>query len=65
MNPSNNSKFKVSAYDLNLYEHLEYLLKHHPNKDMSHDKLAKLAPWNDDVPQNEAKKNEQKSIHET
>lgn len=39
----------AKAYGLNLYEYLKYLLEHRPNKDMSDDELASLAPWNEMV----------------
>ena len=39
----------AKAYQLNLYEYLKYLLEHRPNKEMSDDELAKLAPWNETV----------------
>ena len=39
----------AKAYDLNLYEYLKYLLEQRPSKDISDDKLAKLAPWNETV----------------
>ena len=39
----------AKAYNLNLYEYLKYLLEHRPNKDMSDDELAKLAPWSEEV----------------
>lgn len=37
------------AYNLNLYEYLEYMLEHRPNKDMSDNELAELAPWSEAV----------------
>lgn len=49
----------AKAYDLNLYEYLKYLLEHRPNKDMSDDELAKLAPWSKEVQEKCSKKNEQ------
>lgn len=48
-----------NAYNLNLYEYLKYLLEHRPNRDMTDDELAKLAPWNEDVRKKCCKKNEQ------
>ena len=39
----------AKAYNLNLYEYLKYLLEHRPSKDMSDEKLATLAPWNETV----------------
>lgn len=42
----------AKAYNLNLYEYLKYLLEHRPNRDMTDDELAKLAPWNEDVQKN-------------
>lgn len=39
----------TKVYNLNLYEYLKYLLEHCPNKDMSDDELAKLAPWSEEV----------------
>ena len=49
----------AKAYELNLYEYLKYLLEHRPNRDMSDEELAKLAPWNEDVQNKCGKKNEQ------
>ena len=49
----------AKAYGLNLYEYLKYLLEHRPNKDMTDDELAKLAPWSEDVQKKCSKKNEQ------
>lgn len=39
----------AKAYNLNLYEYLKYLLEHRPCKNMSDDKLAKLAPWSETI----------------
>ncbi len=39
----------AKAYDLNLYEYLKFLLEHRPNKSMSDDELANLAPWSETV----------------
>ena len=39
----------AKAYNLNLYEYLKYLLGNRPNKNMSDDELAKLAPWSEEV----------------
>lgn len=39
----------AKAYDLNLYEYLKFLLENRPNKNMTDDELAKLAPWNETV----------------
>lgn len=36
----------AKAYNLNLYEHLKFLLEHRPSKEMSDEELSKLAPWN-------------------
>ncbi len=49
----------AKTYGLNLYEYLRYLLDHRPNKDMSDDELAKLAPWSEEVREKCRKKNEQ------
>lgn len=49
----------AKAYNLNLYEYLKYLLEHRPNKDMSDDELAKLAPWSKEVQEECSKKMEQ------
>lgn len=35
--------------NLNLYEYLKFLLEHHPNKRMSDNELANLAPWSETV----------------
>lgn len=39
----------AKAYNLNLYEYLNYLLEKRSCKDMTDEELAKLAPWNEDV----------------
>jgi hypothetical protein len=39
----------AKAYDLDLYEYLNFLFEHRPNKDMSDDELEMLAPWNERV----------------
>lgn len=39
----------AKAYNLNLYEYLKYLLEQRPNKNMSDDELANLAPWSEKV----------------
>ena len=39
----------AKAYNLNLYEYLKFLLEHRPNKRMSDDELANLAPWSETV----------------
>lgn len=39
----------AKAYNLNLYEYLKYLLEQRPNKNMSDDELANLAPWSETV----------------
>ena len=44
------------TYGLNLYK---YLLEQRPNKDMTDDELAKLAPWNEDVQKKCRKKDAQ------
>ena len=49
----------AKAYDLNLYEYLKYLLENRPNRDMTDDELAKLAPWSEDVQEKCSKKNVQ------
>lgn len=49
----------AKAYNLNLYEYLKYLLEHRPNKDMSDDELAKLAPWSEEVQEKCSKQMEQ------
>lgn len=49
----------AKAYGLNLYEYLKYLLEQRPNKDMTDDELAKLAPWNEDVQNKCGKKDAQ------
>ena len=49
----------AKAYNLNLYEYLKYLLEHRPNKDMSDDELAKLAPWSEEVQEKCSKQLEQ------
>lgn len=49
----------AKAYDLNLYEYLKYLLENRPNRDMTDDELAKLAPWSEDVQGKCSKKNAQ------
>lgn len=49
----------AKAYDLNLYEYLKYLLENRPNRDMTDDELAKLAPWSEDVQGKCSKKNVQ------
>ena len=49
----------AKTYNLNLYEYLKYLLEHRPNKDMSDDELARLAPWSKEVQEKCSKKMEQ------
>lgn len=49
----------AKAYNLNLYEYLKYLLGKRPNKDMSDDELAKLAPWSEEVQEKCSKQMEQ------
>lgn len=49
----------AKAYNLNLYEYLKYLLEHRPNKDMSDDELANLAPWSEEVQEKCSKQMEQ------
>lgn len=39
----------AKAYDLNIYEYMNFLLKNRPSKNMTDDELAKLAPWNETV----------------
>lgn len=39
----------AKAYNLNLYEYLKYPLEQRPNKNMSDDELANLAPWSETV----------------
>ncbi len=47
----------AKAYNLNLYEYLEYLLEQRPNKSMSDDELAMLAPWSETVQKKCSNKN--------
>ena len=49
----------AKAYGLNLYEYLKYLLENRPNRNMTDDGLAKLAPWSEDVQVKCSKKNVQ------
>ena len=49
----------AKVYNLNLYEYLKYLLGNRPNKDMSDDELAKLAPWSEEVQEKCSKQMEQ------
>ena len=49
----------AKAYNLNLYEYLKYLLGNRPNKNMSDDELAKLAPWSEEVQEKCSKQMEQ------
>lgn len=39
----------AKSYNLNLYEYLNFVLQHRPNKKMSEEELSKLAPWNEEV----------------
>lgn len=39
----------AKAYDLDLYQYLNFLFEQRPNKEMSDDELEKLAPWNESV----------------
>lgn len=39
----------AKAYGLDFYEYLNFLFEHRPNKNMSDDELANLAPWNESV----------------
>lgn len=39
----------AKVYGLNLYEYMKFLLEQRPNKKMSDNELAKLAPWNEVV----------------
>ncbi len=39
----------AKAYNLNLYEYLNFLFEQRPIKEMSNDELEKLAPWNEGV----------------
>ena len=39
----------AKVYGLDLYEYLNFLFEHRPNKNMSDDELANLAPWNESV----------------
>lgn len=39
----------AKAYNLNLYEYLNFVLQHRPNNKMSEEELSKLAPWNEEV----------------
>lgn len=48
----------AKAYNLNLYEYLKYLLEYRPSKDMTDEKLATLAPWNETVQESCSNKTE-------
>ncbi len=37
----------AKAYDLNIYGYLKFLLEHRPDKDMTDEQLADLAPWSE------------------
>ncbi len=37
----------AKAHGLNIYEYLKFLLEHRPNKDMTDEQLAELAPWSE------------------
>lgn len=39
----------ATAYDLNIYEYLNFLLEHRPNREMSDEELDILAPWSESV----------------
>lgn len=39
----------AKAYGLDLYEYLKFLFEHRPNKNMTDQELANLAPWNENV----------------
>lgn len=39
----------AKAYNLNLYEYLNFVLQHRPNKSMSDEELSKLASWDEEV----------------
>ena len=39
----------AKAYNLDLYQYLNFLFEQRPNKEMSDDELEKLAPWNESV----------------
>ena len=54
----------AKAYDLNLYDYLEFLFTKRPNKNMTDKELDQLAPWNKDV-QKICKKNNETSTSET
>ena len=49
----------AKSYDLNLYGYLKYLLAHCPDRDMTDDDLAKLAPWDEDIHKKCSKKKKQ------
>lgn len=55
----------AKAYDLNIYEYLEFLLEHRPNTEMSEEELDQLAPWNKSVQELCKNKNEGNSVSET
>lgn len=39
----------AKAYELNLYEYLQFLFANRPGKSMSDEELARLAPWSEEV----------------
>ena len=39
----------AKAYNLDLYQYLNFLFEQRPNKEMTDDELEKLAPWNESV----------------
>ena len=39
----------AKAHDLNIFKYLTYILEHRPDKNMTDDQLALLAPWNQEV----------------
>ena len=39
----------AKAYNINLYKYLKHLLEHRPDKSMSDDEIAELAPWSEAV----------------
>lgn len=48
----------AKAYNINLYEYLKHLLEHRPDKSMSDDEIAELAPWSEAVQQKCSNKTE-------
>lgn len=48
----------AKAYNINLYEYLKHLLEYRPDKSMSDDEIAELAPWSEAVQQKCSNKTE-------